>query len=45
MKSLNLTFEDKEFKKLKANKEKQAKKWEDYILELAREEDYDKKQE
>ena len=41
MKNLNITFEDKAFKKLKNAKEEAiilgfAKNWEDYILMLAR---------
>ena len=41
MKNLNITFEDKEFKKLQNAKEEAkilgiAVSWEDYILKLAR---------
>ena len=41
MKTLNITFDDKEFKKLENSKEEakilgKATSWEDYILKLAK---------
>jgi hypothetical protein len=34
MKSINLTFDDRSFERLKNEKKKTNLKWEDYILEL-----------